>query len=66
MILVDYIKDEKYKKVAHFINEKNENVYAIIYEVHGKIIYEELPQEEQLRIQKNIFLNYEEIIYKEE
>ena len=50
MILVEYIENEKYGKLAHFINKDNIDVYSKVIEENDMVIYEELSEEIQKEI----------------
>ena len=42
MILVEYLNNEKYGKIAHFINNENVDIFSKVVEEDDMIIYEEL------------------------
>jgi len=42
MELVGYIEDEKYGKLAHFIDINNKSIFAKVYKKDNLEIYEEL------------------------
>ena len=47
MILVEYLNNEKYGKIAHFINNENVDIFSKVVEEDDMIIYEELSEEIQ-------------------
>ncbi len=50
IILIGYIDDEKYSKLAHFFSNNKGNYFAKVVESNGILIYDELPIEEQKKI----------------
>ena len=58
-ILLEYVNNDKYGKLAHFINDKDEDVYSKVIEVDDTVIYEELSPSIQEEL-KSIYLHDED------
>lgn len=50
IILIGYIEDEKYGKLAHFFSNNKGNYFSKVIETNEILIYDELSMEEQKKI----------------
>lgn len=55
MTLVEYIENNKYGKIAHFIDDMGIHLFARVIEDNDSVIYDEFDNEIQEELRKEYF-----------